>query len=160
MADGYGDGDPLDGADIAVGVYGLRTFAVVDGQLGSIIKGAGHWQDGVCEAVCLRPTGDDAAGHEAPAPQCDCGIYGALTLATLFGQYPECASRIVAVIAAEGVTFLGTVGLRTAAARVVAYWVSEKAVAERKVCAEGCPNARRFYDLDVMAKVYGLIAAE
>ena len=109
--DDYGNNEPV---AYEVARYALRTFVIRDGQLSSVIKGGGHWNEGVCEAVCL------AEDHEAPAPGCRCGIYGALSLQTLYSQYPKAASRIVAVIAAEGKTMLGTVGLRTAAARVVA----------------------------------------
>jgi hypothetical protein len=52
------------------------------------------------------------------------------------------------------------VGLRTARARVVAYWCAEKpdhrTLIEADVCAEQCPGARRYYDRDLMARLYGL----
>jgi hypothetical protein len=146
----YGSGAAT---DLAVGVYALRTFAVADGKLSSVIQGAGHWDDGVCEARCVKdPT------HEAPADGCKCGIYGTHTLEALFSQYPEHSSRIVAVIAPEGRTVTGPKGLRTAFARIVAYWCAEpdRSPSEADVCAEQCPGARRFYDLNVMARLYGL----
>jgi hypothetical protein len=115
----YGSGAAT---DLAVGVYALRTFAVADGKLSSVIQGAGHWDDGVCEARCVKdPT------HEAPADGCKCGIYGTHTLEALFSRYPEHSSRIVAVIAPEGRTVTGPKGLRTAFARIVAYWCAEPA---------------------------------
>jgi hypothetical protein len=154
--DDYGiDSEP---ADLEVGRFALRTFAVKDGKLASIIHGAGHWENGACVAQCIATAIADEP-HEAPSPGCRCGIYGTLSLAALFSQYREFACRIIAVIAAEGVTYIGSVGLRTAAARVVAYWCAEadnRQPTEADVCAEQCPGARRFYDVDVMARLYGL----
>jgi hypothetical protein len=146
--DDYGNTEPV---AYEVARYALRTFVIRDGQLSSVIKGGGHWNEGVCEAVCLDED------HEAPAPGCRCGIYGALSLQTLYSQYPKATSRIVAVIAAEGKTMLGTVGLRTAAARVVAYWCAEPNDQHRDdiaICAVQCPGARRFHDVEVMARLY------
>ena len=51
--------------DIEVGdTYALRTFVVKDGRLASIAQGGGHWEDGICEAVCLAHPDDPA--HEVP----------------------------------------------------------------------------------------------
>ena len=147
--DDYGNSDLV---EPAVGIYALRTFVIRDGQLDSVVqKGGGHWNDGVCEAQCV---GGD---HEAPAPDCRCGIYGALSLAVLYRQYPQETSHIVAVIAAEGRTMMGTVGLRTSAARVVAWWCAEPTdghLGDAAVCTQQCPDARRFHDVDVMARLY------
>ena len=42
--------------DIEVGdAHALRTFAVEDGRLASIAQRRGHWEDGVCEAICTEP---------------------------------------------------------------------------------------------------------
>ncbi len=62
------------------------------------------------------------------------------------------------MIAAEGLTVSGETGLRTAAARIVAYWCAESnwSPSEADVCADQCPGARRFYDARVMARMYGL----
>jgi hypothetical protein len=154
--DDYGiDSEPV---EPEVGRYALRTFAIKSGKLASIIQDAGHWENGTCVAQCVR-TAEDEEPHEAPAAGCSCGIYGTLSLGALFDQYAEFACRIIAVIAAEHTTFIGTVGLRTAAARVVAYWCAEpdhRQPSEADVCTQQCPGARRFYDLDVMARLYGL----
>jgi hypothetical protein len=72
------------------------------------------WEDGTCEATCR-------SGHQAPHEGCHCGIYGSLSYAGLLLQYPQ-ARHLVTVIAAEGTTIIGTRGLRTQFARVVAYW--------------------------------------
>jgi hypothetical protein len=155
MSDGH-DFDSLGMADLAVALYALRTFRVVDGRLASVVAGAGHWADGVCEAVCTRHPDDPT--HEAPADGCTCGIYGTHSLAALSRQYGKQACRIVAVIAPEGPTVTGSTGLRTAFARIVAYWCAEpdRSPSEGDVCVEQCPGARRFYDLNVMARLYGL----
>ena len=62
------------------------------------------------------------------------------------------------MIAPEGTTVTGATGSRTAAARVVAYWCAEpdRSPAEADFCAHQCPGARRFYDLNLMARLYGL----
>jgi hypothetical protein len=158
MSDEYGTGsDPL---DIIIGVHGLRTFIVsADGKLSSVTQRGGHWEDGVCIARCLAYTSDDPDNpHVAPEKDCRCGIYATLSLEVLFSQYPEPASRIVTVIAAEGKTRLGTVGLRTAAARVVAYWVADPLdhPVEAKACADQLPGARRFFNMAMMARMYEL----
>jgi len=152
MSDGH-DFDSGGTVDVAVGLYALRTFAIADGKLASVVQGAGHWKDGVCEALCLK--GPD---HQAPADGCSCGIHGTHTLEALFAQYGQYARRIVAVIAVEGATVTGATGLRTAAARIAAYWHAEpdRPPSEAEVCAQQCPGARRFYDLDVMTRLYGL----
>jgi len=152
MSDGH-DFDSGGAVDLVVGMYALRTFKIVDGQLSSVAVGAGHWENGVCTAICTRNP-----DHVAPEDGCTCGIYGTHTLEGLFNQYGEFACRIIAVIAAEGPTVIGTTGLRTAAARIVAYWCADpdRAQSEVDACAAQCPGARRFYDLDVMARLYGL----
>lgn len=107
--------------DIEVGRYALRTFKLRDGKLGSLFQSF-TWDDGTAIATCL---GKGKGGkHEAPAENCHCGLYGTLTLEHLESQYRSQALNCVAVMAAEGVTYLGDKGLRTAAARIVAYWVA------------------------------------
>ena len=146
MSDEYGD-TVVD--NIQVARYALRTFAIRDGNLESVIqRGGGHWTEGVCVAHCLAHP-----DHVAPEADCRCGIYGALTLGVLQRQYQEFTCRIVTVIAAEGKTMLGTIGLRTAAARVVAYWCTEGRE-DAAICAQQFPDARRFFDAVVMARLY------
>jgi hypothetical protein len=152
MTDAY-DGEPV---DWQVGVYALRTFAIHDGVLGSVALGAGNWHDGTCVAEHQGAEAD----HEVPSAGCSCGIYGAFSLTHLAGQYPEQAHRIVAVIAAEGSTIRGRAGIRTVAARVVAYWCAEPAdddeQTEEELCAAQFPGARRYYNIRVMTRIYGL----
>ncbi len=81
MSDGH-DFDSYGQADIAVAIYALRTFKIEDGKLSSVVVGAGHWENGVCVAICTKN-----ADHEAPADGCNCGIYGTHTLQALFRQY-------------------------------------------------------------------------
>ena len=41
--------------DIEVGdAYALRTFNAEDGRLVSVTQRGGHWEDGMCEATCLK----------------------------------------------------------------------------------------------------------
>ena len=45
--------------DIEVGdAYALRTFAVKDGRLASIVQKGSHWVDGVCVAICTQNSGN------------------------------------------------------------------------------------------------------
>jgi hypothetical protein len=93
------------------------------------------WRDGTCTAQCLRSLYGigrwEAAkgktflpappGHKPPHLACTCGIYGALDHTSLHRQYSYEMGNILAVIAAEGRTIIGTRGLRTEYARVVAW---------------------------------------
>lgn len=143
----------IEPTEIEVGVYALRTFAIKSSKLTSIVQGAGHWKDGMCVAKCdVKP---DDPEHVPPAEKCGCGIYAFFTVEELFDQYPEFAHRIIGVITAQGLTTIGTKGLKTAAARVVAWWCRDDD-ADAKVCAASCPGTRRYYDLDVMTRIYGL----
>ena len=90
-----------------------------------------------------------------PEEHCRCGIYGFFTVEELFRQYPQFAGHVIAVIAAEGMTTIGSKGLKTAAARIVAYWVRDDDD-DIERCRAGCPGARRFYDLEIMCRLYGL----
>lgn len=156
------DGDE---PDIEVGRYAVRTFTVdlhrrvlAPVSIGSVLEdldsdGRSAWQDGVCEARCAR-----GQEHRAPDENCSCGIYGATSLASLRSQYPDLAASIVAVIAAEGPTIIGSAGLRTSAARVVAYWCHPGPVLDevRSVFAQQCTQATKFDDLDAMLAVYNI----
>jgi len=124
---------------IEVGRYALRTFHLnyASGALGSLAWSRGNehcWLDGTCTAECLRKeysyTRYQAKGdcrlaappwHKAPHRACTCGIYGSLDLRGLERQYGYEMELITAVIAAEGATLIGTIGLRTQYARVVGY---------------------------------------
>ncbi|BBC69041.1 hypothetical protein MMRN_p0100 (plasmid) [Mycobacterium marinum] len=99
--------------DIEIGRCAVRTFNLVDERycdlddeqvvpfsgriLTSVYRPGGQWLTGACVARCGK-----GHAHEAPAEGCGCGIYGALSLKTLSAQFPSQASRLVAVIAAEG----------------------------------------------------------
>lgn len=172
--------------DLEVGRFALRTFVFVNGRPESILS-YGNWRDGTCTARCRANTvawnfllGPDFAlpesDHESPAMECSCGIYGSLSLSHLREHYTQ-ASDIVAVIAAEGRTIIGTRGLRTERARVVAYWLRLNAkpafaglpswavewlypTASVKsfsnVVRQGFPDAKCYDDLLKMVSDYGL----
>jgi hypothetical protein len=135
--------------DIEVARYALRTFEVdYDAEvLRSAVKPGWHWHNGTCVAKCLR-----RHKHKAPHQRCSCGIYGTLTLEHLMRQFSGYATQLVAVIAAEGTTIIGDVGLRTAAARVVAYWTSSFDI--HQICEKWCAAAKGFEDLDEMLAAY------
>lgn len=128
-----------DQPDIEVGRYALRTFqgTYSGGELRSLFQDH-TWDNGVAIAKCLKNKskpkvvnwgGDDIfpvpePEHDAPDENCECGLYGTLTLDHLLRDYRDRAAKCVVVFAAEGVTFIGNRGLRTAAARIVAYWTA------------------------------------
>lgn len=145
-----------DMTDFEVGRYALRTWNIsTDGALCSVIISGSHWHGGTCTAQCL---GDDLAHwqeplrvkHETPHPQCQCGIYGSLSLDHLVSQYPHHAATLLGVIAAEGITILGSRGLRTQFARVVAYWSPPF----RDIVAKEFVDAECFDDLNKMLTTY------
>lgn len=84
-----------------------------------------------------------------------CGIYGSLSYGDLVLQFPGPASGIIAVIAAEGDTIIGTRGLRTAYARVVAYGVVQQKEYERAAYQQ-FPDATRCESATELVKRYGL----
>jgi hypothetical protein len=154
------DFDSLGELDIEIARYALRTFTIQDGQLSSIAVSGHHWENGVCEATCMVHPEDPT--HEAPAKGCSCGIYATHSVAALFRQYGKQACKIVVVIAPEGRTVTGDTGMRTAAARIVAYWCGEGATVEAEVCSKQIPDLpdgrhiRRYYNVNTMAQIYGL----
>lgn len=136
-------------AELEVGRYAIRTFKYTgsdskypDIMLRSLREGGAHWHDGVCVAECLA-----WKGHSAPADGCFCGIYGALDLQTLRRQYPAETAYVLAVIAVEGQTIIGTRGLRTQYARVVGYWSSGYFAAQSRACKRELKGARRFWTI-------------
>jgi hypothetical protein len=152
--------------DIEVGdTYALRTFVVKDGRLASIAQGGGHWEDGICEAVCLAHPDDPA--HEVPTAACTCGVYAYWTIEELVhedGRYAQFARDIVAVVRLEGVSIDGDNGVRAKAAQIVAWWCKEDDPQRCKeddpqlarACAASAPGTRRYFDRDVMAHIYRL----
>ena len=149
----------IESLDIEVGRYALRTFRIdVGRRLLLPISGGTNdddavWSGGTCLARC-----NHGRAHVPPADGCSCGIYGAITLASLVSQYPTLAVNIVAVIAVEGPTVVGAEGLRTHAARVVAYWCSSSPQLDcaRDVLAEHCVSAAAFDDCQAMLERYNL----
>lgn len=120
--------------DIEVGRYALRTFRLTSARKARLISlnsmGSHNpaWTDGTCSAVCLRSSlyhpnssGVCEPPHESPSISCTCGIYGSLSYRDLLDQYGYNVTRILAIIAAEGTTLIGSRGLRTQYARVVAF---------------------------------------
>lgn len=161
--------------DVEIGRYALRTFRTNAGRLQTVaweewieafeetMNGSwnGGWCNGTCEAQCLRMAGiltglhplHRTAGHSPPHRGCTCGIYGTVNLSSLLRDY-SCAREMVAVIAAEGPTIIGSTGLRTAAARVVAYWVRTRTVG--RICRRDLGDADEYHSLNKMIKAYGL----
>lgn len=112
--------------DIEVGRYALRTFFLGHGNLRSLYQDF-YWDGGTAIAECRsEPWTPLHPDEEVPAIRCGCGLYGTLTIDQLLREYGSYAKHSIAVIAAEGATYIGTKGLRTAAARVVGYWRPDK----------------------------------
>lgn len=144
--------------DLEVGRYALRTFRHdwLPPLFGPVTRrGNGNcWADGTCTAVCADLY--EPGGHAAPHEKCRCGIYGCLILQHLLSQYPTESRDIIAVIAVEGQTIMGSRGLRTQYARVVAYWTRCLFLqADHQFV-----GAKRFENLFEMVKAYGLRVAE
>lgn len=155
--------------DLEVARYGLRTFRVrTRGEmrsqqwgLRSVVKST-YWTDGVMEAKCMADARaflwslhENEEEHVIPDKNCSCGIYATTSLDSLMAQYPAYAlSGGVAVIAAEGPTIIGELGMRTTAARIVAYWCPDKK--KRKVYEEVCQDARHFRNMSDMLEAYNL----
>ena len=146
--------------DVEVGRFALRTFALYKNRLRSVTVLSHFWEGGVCEARCYAGSTMHRIApprHPAPDEECKCGIYGTLSLQALRSQYVD-ARKSVAVFAAEGKTIIGDTGLRTAAARIVAYWHAPdwqlQGIYERHA-----PGAARFDRASEMAEAYGLDGA-
>ena len=139
--------------DIEVGdAYALRTFKAEGGRLVSVTQRGGYWQDGKCEATCLRHPND--ADHVVPVENCTCGVYAYWTVEELLDQYLESARHMVAVIRMEGTTIEGEAVVRANAAQIVAWWCAEDAAELATACAASAPGTRRYFDRDVMLGLY------
>lgn len=126
-----------------------------------------RWTDGTLVAQCrahinykifFRGSADPCVevfmGPGCPNPPeetCTCGVYGAVSMESLWSQYSLFAETNVAVIAAEGQTMVGDRGLRTTAARVVAFAATEKST----FFAQQCPEATHYPQLNDMLTAYG-----
>jgi hypothetical protein len=156
--------------------FNWETWGSREDVLGPVgVNEPDAWADGTIQARCvkerpyfsrnggigssvyswgsIRPIWDPEP-HIAPALDCTCGAYGSLSLNHLTRQYPVATHGIVAVIAAEGRTIIGTRGLRTQYARVVAYSSRESDIlsaAQRQF-----KDAEEYKDVEQMVKDFGL----
>lgn len=141
--------------DVEVGRVALRTFHVSrqppDWKLyiKAVSQSGDYWKNGICAAECLNNK-----DHRPPDEGCSCGIYGTLDLGSLMRQYALEASRLIAVIAAEGHTIIGPVGLRTERAKVVAYWTPKNNILDDFAAA--LPSADHYPHIQEMLAVYNL----
>jgi hypothetical protein len=141
-----------DEIDLEVGRHALRTFKFVDNPedgpgITSLFQ-ADRWDGGMVIAECKKKENPCA---EAPGDGCMCGIYGTLTLSHLVSQYRSYARNGIGVIAAEGKTIIGDRGLRTSAARLVAYWCNPL---YEENFANTAPEAKRFIKVEEMLKEF------
>lgn len=154
--------------DLDVGRFALRTFQIRNDSLFSIAASTGGWENGACRAECLifkdpnfmsnglqflMGASDEEMirQHNAPHLKCSCGVYGSLSLESLEAQYASYTQKLVTVIAAEGLTIIGTRGLRTQFARVVACWTARDFGGVNDL-----PDVTHFTDLDEMLARYDL----
>lgn len=141
--------------EIRVGRYGLREFRINRRHKVLTPIAAHHmrhiqtdsWRGGTCIAVCGRGN-----NHPSPHPDCTCGIYASNYVAALPWH-----GGVIAVIAAEGDTIVGDDGFRTAAARIVAYWIAPDLPARLgDIVRSECVDAAEFTDFDAMVSHYHL----
>jgi hypothetical protein len=138
--------------DIEIARYALRTFALRENDhLWPVAVDMDCWIDGTCTAECWASDAW-AVKHSAPDLNCRCGVYGTLSLSHLYDQWAEHSQRLVCVIAAEGSTILGNKGLRTAYARVVAYWGYDREI--RRVARKQFVGAKQHKRLKAMLAEY------
>jgi hypothetical protein len=150
--------------DIETGdAYALRTFDVKDDRLASIAVGTGHWEDGVCVAICTQKPDDP--DHIVPVEGCHCGVYAYWTIGELVERYSELSRHIVTVVRLGGETIEGDNGVKAGSAQIVAWWCAEDAPEHIAACEASIPTTRedanrgevvvrRFYDRDVMIRMY------
>ncbi|MEV5651005.1 hypothetical protein AB0L57_22365 [Nocardia sp. NPDC052254] len=136
-------------AEPVVGVYGLRTFQVLRGKLGSVgvHSRSGDWHDGTCVARCDFYWHRRVDEHRVPAESCSCGVYCFRDLGRLRSEY-SMANDVVAVIALEGRVLEGHRGWRAEAARVVALWTADPAT------VDPLPDVTRYSDVEEMIRAY------
>ena len=154
--------DPAE-SEIEVGRYALRTFNLWRGGLYSLFQET-QWSGGTAIAECLISPGGKLAMtwgstpavryeypemkcKSAPGENCACGLYGTLGVDQLVYEYSAYAGGSMAVFAAEGTSYIGSRGLRTAAARVVAYWAANDRIADVYVKNCDAPRAPTLYGL-------------
>lgn len=151
--------------DIEVARYALRTFDIVPlGENGRLrlksLYQVHFWEGGKAIATCLNRdrvhverNGTMAwSNHAPPVEGCSCGLYGTLTLDQLLREYGNRARNLICVIAAEGGTVIGSKGLRTAAARIVAYWTPVRAT--ELVMERECKDAKAYTNVTQMLSDY------
>lgn len=142
---------------IEIGRYALRTFSDKGTWLGSVGVQGRHWHDGICEAKCVNTTiWAERRVHSAPQEGCTCGIYGTLSYEALHRQYRHESEALVTVMAAEGETIIGDTGLKTAAARIVAWWAPQRVWTLRAAILASMefPDAKHYKSLDAMLDAY------
>jgi hypothetical protein len=91
--------------------------------------------------------------HEAPFMGCNCGVYGSLTYDSLRRQYHSHMDGIITVMAAEGRTIIGSRGLRTQYARIIAHYAIDPKCGE--LAKTQFAEAEPFTDLFDMLEAYG-----
>jgi hypothetical protein len=142
--------------NLVVGMHALRTFKIHHAQMHSLSAPNGLWRNGVCEAECIeRLRGWSNDGHpDLPAPQldCSCGIYGTFSLDALVVAYRAQSQDVLTVIAVEGRTIIGTRGVRTERARVVAWWTPK--LWATAICTAQFIDAKRYGTMHQMLDDY------
>lgn len=151
-------------SDFEVARYGLRTFkaSLNVGGLHSVAVTGRHWENGTCEAKCLKNDpllqgyggGTAPRKHVSPHRDCTCGIYASLSWGHLYHQYPGWTLLNTAVIAAEGQTIIGSRGFRTQFARVVGFWTKNPDI--QAIAIKQFPDAVFHTTSDQLLDAFGI----
>lgn len=122
------------GLDLVVGMKSARTFCVADSWLSSIavnvpnihLEPANYvrsiqnaWRSSYATAICKK-------NHPVPTKECTCGIYSFRTAQEVSKQYGYASAKSLAVVAPNGLGVLGSRGLRSSGAAIVAMWLSKE----------------------------------
>lgn len=132
---------------------GYRQFLLLEDGLYPVVHwAAGPWADSAQVAQCST-----GAGHDVPARDCTCGLYGWYDPSGTSGSYGGAR----AVIAASGRIVLGDRGFRAARARVQAValpvplrWQPRGAARAREMLAARYPDVQVFRSTRQMVRAF------
>lgn len=147
--------------DLRVGVLSARTFGITGGRFVPPVKALPDdetWLTATAVAEC-RNWGyivlGQPAKHQAPDPDCRCGIYSFTTAQELCSQYPILAYHVIAVIAPEGMSLEGSLGWRSPKATILAVWIRSDEY--RSAIAANYPTVALYSELSDLLRDYPAI---
>ncbi len=105
-------------------IRAVRTFRIgPHGRLYPLL-GNSAWLHGTNTARCQPPLPGRPGLHDAPSPNCNCGLYSYASEVAA-AEHPN-SRHIVAVVTCWGRIIAGTRGIRAEHARIEALWMSPK----------------------------------